>query len=107
MKNQHTKGTWNQCCANTTPHFVFADQDKAVCSLRCNDPINTNYNHMEGIVTNEERIANAKLIAAAPEMLEALIEIREWYEKNQDALPGELTPICFSKGLSAILKATE
>jgi hypothetical protein len=50
---------------------------------------------------------DAKLIAAAPEMLDALLEIREWYEANQHNVLGELTPICFSKGLSAILKATE
>ena len=56
---------------------------------------------------SHEAMANAKLIAAAPELLESLIEIREWYEKNHVKYLGDYTPICFSKALSLIKKATE
>ena len=54
----------------------------------------------------EEGLANAKLIAAAPELLRSLSEIREWYEKNREKYFGEDTPVCFSKALSVIQKAT-
>ena len=48
-----------------------------------------------------------KIWDAAPELLEALIKIRHWYERNQKEYFNEYTPICFSEALSAILKATE
>ena len=57
-------------------------------------------------IESEDIFKTANLIDSAPELLEALIEIREWYEKNHTEYLGEYTPICFSKGLSAILKAT-
>lgn len=43
---------------------------------------------------------------AVPEMLEIAKEVREWYEKNHAELLDQRTPICFSKLLSVIQKAT-
>ncbi len=43
---------------------------------------------------------------AVPEMLEVAKEVREWYEKNHAELLDQRTPVCFSKLLSVIQKAT-
>lgn len=50
----------------------------------------------EGGFTGEEELANARLIAAAPELLEALQELLAW---DLDSLPGEV-----SLGFSGIEK---
>ena len=60
-----TKGNWWPCCADTTPHFVFAGEEGAVCSLGHNEKGEVDYEPMEGIITSTERIANAALIADA------------------------------------------
>jgi len=39
------------------------------------------YKHLEANQPTEERKANAKLMAAAPELLDALIEIKEYAEE--------------------------
>lgn len=107
---RHTKGTWNQCCADTTPHFVFADEDKAICAIRCNDPANTDYNNMEGIITNEERIANAKLIAAAPDLLDYLLAAYTFLRDNKKHLPKDRQEVVslFMDGVETVLtKATK
>ncbi len=57
--------------------------------------------------TKEDCEANAKLIAAAPKMLEALQDIRDWYEEHGSKVLKQETPICFSVALSAILSATD
>lgn len=63
--------------------------------------------NIDGENVDEENRANAKLIASAPEMLEALKEVREWYEQNASKIIAPSTPICFSKALSAIINATK
>jgi len=70
--NKYSQGEWRACCLDNKPHFVFAGEDKAVCSIFHNDPNEPNYESMEGIVTKEECVANAKLIQAAPDLLAAL-----------------------------------
>ena len=53
--------------------------------------------------TEEEVQHLANLMAEAPLMYETLVEIRTWYEKNQERYLGTDTPVCFSKALSRIL----
>lgn len=53
--------------------------------------------------SNDEVIANAKLIAAAPELLEALKAISEW-DKRHEAIIGT---VIINQVNSAIKKATE
>jgi len=57
--------------------------------------------------THNENIANAKLIAAAPELLEALLHIKLIYMNNslQDYLP--VHKECWIKAENAIKKVTE
>ena len=54
---------------------------------------------MWGMATDEGK-ANAKLIAAAPDLLEAIIEL-------YDSLPDGYTSKCLPKVRTAIKKATE
>ena len=99
MKTKHTKGDWyvaENLSNNSTGNRVIIRTDRG------NHPqvaVAINYN-------TEANEANAKLIAAAPEMLESLTKIRAWYEENHERYFGTDPPIIFSEALSAILKAT-
>lgn len=73
MKTKHTPGPWFACCTERTPHFVFSESsEKTICGICNNDPKDSKYELLEKVLTIEEARANAKLIAAAPELLEAL-----------------------------------
>jgi len=73
---KHTKGKWRACCLDAKPHYIFAEENKTICSMFCNEKDEPNYESLEGIVTKEECIANAKLIATAPELLTVLIFVK-------------------------------
>lgn len=86
---KHTPGPWFACCVDEYPHYVFGEEaDKTICALCSNDPNDHDheYERHEGVVTLEERRANARLIAAAPELLEALklcVERLKYYEEYE------------------------
>lgn len=66
METKHTKGTWWACCTKSIPHYVFANEgEQTICAM-------IQKQEMGEDLTVEEMQANAKLIAAAPELLEAL-----------------------------------
>lgn len=69
MKTKHTKGKWEI--------IGFAgEHDEAGAAIKCNDEFICTTSHVRN--NNwDEYYANAKLIAAAPELLEALISMRE------------------------------
>lgn len=75
MEFKGTKGKWNACCTDKgkKSHYVFDGRVGTICAMLSNDPKDkdSDYDSMEDIVTVEQRQANAKLIAAAPELLEA------------------------------------
>lgn len=68
-KLQHTPGPWDKDYNGTIGHI------KTLCKpdVHTKTIIKYRYNMCEEILTEEEIEANARLIAAAPEMLEALI----------------------------------
>lgn len=72
MKTKHTKGEWSVDGFNTTSVITNINGYTKICDC-----------HIAGIIGNdalqylEENKANAKLIAAAPELLEALIKLEK------------------------------
>ena len=54
---------------------------------------------------NTNEIANARLIAAAPELLEALIEVKSWRMQSLDVMPPEIRG-AWLRAEAAIAKAT-
>ena len=91
MDFKHTKGDW------------FVSGSTSIVSMPSQCKI---ANRVSGW-TYEEAKANAQLIATAPELLRALIDVRKWYEENHVEYLKELTPVCFSKALSVIQTATD
>lgn len=100
---KHTKGEWFACCTDKLPHQVFSG-NKTICAMRCNHPGHFAYDIMEEIVTEEECKANAKLIEAAPNMLNALTSITGIEAWITDP---EMKKLFHDKVYSAIKKATE
>ena len=79
METRFTKGEWSACCLDAKPHFVFAGE-KTVCTMLCNDKTMPAYEPMEAEVTIDECVANAKLIAAAPDLLAACDEMVKYFD---------------------------
>lgn len=70
METKHTKGTWWACCTKSIPHYVFANEGKqTICAM-------IQKQEMGDDLTVEEMQANAKLIAAAPDLLDALLKLQ-------------------------------
>jgi len=95
METKHTKGEW---VASPDGRAVYSDEKKcliAMCEGRAAYPINERESNM-----------NAKLIASAPDLLEALmsmkIQIRSWKKLDKETL-GHQWAI---KAEQAIKKAT-
>ena len=68
-KLKHTPGPWSKDYGHTEGHIKTLHNPK----VHTKTVIKYRYNMCEEILTEEEIEANARLIAAAPEMLEALI----------------------------------
>lgn len=72
---KHTKGEW---------HDVAGVEIRSQAGLL----LATTYKHLEANQSKEEREANAKLMAAAPELLEALKTIIDRLEEYPDLCRG-------------------
>lgn len=98
-ESKHTKGEWSACCLKDRPHFVFGESGHiTICGL---------YQKQEMLndLSDEELRANAKLIAAAPDLLEALNSMLNIF--NRDLPEGSIGEMTCNKAINAIKKATE
>lgn len=81
MENKYTKGEWK------------IDQNGAMPKLRIRDVNNRIicdcFSFSEAIQKDEAE-ANAKLIAAAPDLLEALVSLRKWAISKGISIDGKL-----------------
>lgn len=105
METKHTKGEWNFKLSKKGNKFIITGFNWVnFCKI---------YAHAEGKY-KQEALANAKLIAAAPDLLEALIELTE-LEKNKtnNKVGSPISSVIKNKRLEwgkaeqAIKKATE
>ena len=108
MNKKHTKGPWEMLHEKDGDIWVFGNQKgrSAICRFL---PPKNKYIHGETIETIdliEENIANAKLIAAAPDLLEAAEQVVAAYGcECLDEGPKNHCPMCALQ--QAIRKAGE
>lgn len=101
METKHTQGKWELSHgANTFPTIGSVELHQAIATVHKIEKV-------KGFC--EEAEANAKLIAAAPELLEALIEINDFVENMVKAKM--ISPIAGktikNRATNVIKKATE
>jgi hypothetical protein len=103
MNAKHTPGPWHVMCISDEikseeelkqAHrrdchcgYVFDSEncEKVIAKVLHNDPRLPNFEPMEGELPLEEKNANARLIAAAPEMYEALCDMVSDHEALSQA----------------------
>ena len=101
MKTQHTKGEW----ANSI-RGIKSDKGLLIAQCWYGDNSNAEGN-LNAVPSIEEYHANAKLIAAAPELLEALQNITKTaYPKESNSGPAVYVKLQ-NIAMEAINKATE
>jgi len=112
MKLNTTPGPW---ATNADISFIYGDLNRVngtmedlICDPpNCEESYNNWKDNAAAIVTAVNNTYHKGINPeAVPEMLEVAKEVREWYEKNHAELLDHRTPICFSKLLSVIQKAT-
>jgi len=97
METKYTKGEWKTIChSKSKKWFTIYNDDGAIAR--------TFYGDLEPVMTLEEAESNAKLICAAPDMLEALIKMCEYHEAMATWDKGD-NGYYLAKGI--IKKATE
>lgn len=75
METKHTKKEWEILAEDGNLYIVAENKRQLICSIP------PKYSHSE---------ANAKLISAAPELLEALIKLRKWAINKGIDIDGKL-----------------
>lgn len=85
MKTQHTKGEWKVLNFNGTFNTtVMVGDNECICE--------TYYNNDNYSIEAEEAEANAKLIAAAPELLTIANLCLNWFEWNNGEIDIKAVP---------------
>jgi len=102
---KHTKGEWIYNQNNEWPFDAYIENNDILITSLSMRHYSTDDNAISDVIKrdplNKEVIANAKLIAAAPELLEALIEL------SKAAYDGRGLEASREKARQAIKKATE
>lgn len=96
---KHTKGPWR-----ISKYAKFNIENSTGRSVASAGGYSSNTN---GEKIYNENIANAKLIAAAPDLLQALLDIIVQAERLPYGLPADLSDSIKILGKQAIKKATE
>ena len=89
---KHTPGPWNQKWSENTGWHIYSTTVAGERGLIC---------ELEDDFDEATRESNARLIAAAPDLLAALIELQQWAEYN--GIPEGTGEIA----LAVITKATQ
>ena len=97
MEAKFTKGEWK-----IDNNILTNEYGAKEISINCEGLLNIISVWCSGLISNEEAEANAKLIAAAPVMYEALAIIRSMCDRNVDK-----ENIIWHKVTEALQKATE
>ncbi len=112
MKVQHTQGKWMLAIAGKNVHGT--DTHQIISGIPYESAMGgdteTPICDIAQYGTDEEAKANAKLIAAAPELLEALKEVRksldEQYQTKDELIPPSIV-YAYNKIAEVIEKATK
>ena len=98
MKTNHTPGPWHSSTLRYKSDYelIYDKSDRIICQM---------YDRFEDNFTNYE--ANAKLIIAAPELLEACLTAKAMYEAQGINETCRIGGAQYKQLLGAIKKATE
>jgi hypothetical protein len=99
---KHTTGNWNAVAQMPEGYSIETNEGKVIAFTQCDEDYNS-----ENPIIRAEEMANANLIAAAPEMLNLLEWIINEIENTPDCLSDALLGMIKIKANKAIKKATE
>lgn len=99
---KHTTGNWNAVAQMPEGYSIETNDGKVIAFTQCDEDYNS-----ENPIIRAEEMANANLIAAAPEMLNLLEWIADEIENTPDCLSDALLGMIKIKADKAIKKATE
>lgn len=85
MKRKHTKESWS-IFQERDGNFVITAGEKTLCMSSMTDI-------EDGIVKKEEAKANAKLIAASPELLEIAFDLHQLITQKKQITPATLSKL--------------
>lgn len=110
MKQAHTSGPWTFTGSinnkNRVTYYIGKPTTTGSAMDHCVEPVGLASNSRLSF-SNEECLANARLMAAAPEMLVVLAEIQGECESMVDGLEEATLGVIAMKARKAIAKATE
>jgi hypothetical protein len=99
---KHTTGQWKAVAQMPEGYSIETNEGKVIAFTQCDEDYNS-----ENPIIRAEEMANANLIASAPEMLNLLEWIASEIENTPDCLSDALLGLIKIKANKAIKKATE
>jgi hypothetical protein len=94
----HTPGPWRWDHESNVGNLIVDPERNAVATFQARS-------HLKWAEQQAEREANARLIAAAPELLEALKGLEQWYDAEVEPPHREFFNAAIAKARAAIAKA--